>query len=135
MSEKENDSIINEKIAKYLDWQSQVTGWFCSKDGGVSGWLFCDLIEECEEKLKTISQTDWRHGSTIHPLMSVPPNYCGDLNLMYELEKVIEEKKLAFIYNFNLGRNGGNNYEWSKIHATARQRAEAFLLTVNYCKS
>lgn len=58
------------------------------------------------------------------------PDYCTDLNAMHEAEKVLEEKKFVKKYELTLGRNGGNRFEWSKIHATARQRAEAFLRTL-----
>ena len=43
---------------------------------------------------------------------AVPPDYCGDLNEMHEAEKVIAEM----------------------VHATARQRAEAFLRTIGKWK-
>jgi hypothetical protein len=58
------------------------------------------------------------------------PNYCDDLNAMHEAENVLEEKRLVWQYEMTLGRNGGNGFIWSKIHATARQRAEAFLKTI-----
>jgi hypothetical protein len=59
------------------------------------------------------------------------PDYFNDLNAMYAAEKVLEERRLTHKYELQLGRNGGNNYEWSKIHATAAQRAEALGLTLN----
>jgi hypothetical protein len=58
------------------------------------------------------------------------PDYLNDLNAMYEAEKIIEQQKLGYAYELNLGRNGGNHFEWSKIHSTARQRAEAFVKTI-----
>ena len=58
------------------------------------------------------------------------PYYCSDLNAMHEAENVLEEKRLVWQYEMTLGRNGGNGFIWSKIHATARQRAEAFLRTI-----
>lgn len=52
------------------------------------------------------------------------PNYCNDLNAMHEAEKLL-------IKNHNLW----TNYYYSigatiVLHATARQRAEAFLRTI-----
>jgi hypothetical protein len=58
------------------------------------------------------------------------PDYCNDLNAMHEAEKVLEEKRLVWKYEMTLTRNGGNGFNWSKIHATALQRAEAFLKTL-----
>jgi hypothetical protein len=58
------------------------------------------------------------------------PNYCTDLNAMHEAEKMLKEKGLVSKYEMTLGRNGGNRFNWSKIHTTARQRAEAFLRTL-----
>ena len=54
-------------------------------------------------------------------------NYCNDLNAMHEAEKVLTEHQNESIYPRNLGA-------WKNptkpIYATARQRAEAFLLTL-----
>jgi len=57
----------------------------------------------------------------------------NDLNAMHGAEKVIDEQRLwyAYAYYLNLGRNGGNNHEWTKIHATAAQRFDAFGKTLN----
>ena len=63
-------------------------------------------------------------------IVKVIPNYCNDLKAMHEAEKVLEEKRLVWKYEMTLTRNGGNGFNWSKIHATARQRAEAFLKTL-----
>ena len=50
------------------------------------------------------------------------PDYCNDLNAMHEAEKVFDCPEL---YEGNLIKVcGGVQYMW---HATARQRAEAFL--------
>ena len=62
------------------------------------------------------------------------PDYCNDLNAMHEAEKVLEEKRLVWKYEMTLTRNGGNGFNWSKIHATALQRAKAFLKTLGKCE-
>jgi hypothetical protein len=49
------------------------------------------------------------------------PDYCGDLNAMHEAEKVLDETQ-AEDYEELLGEYG--------FHSTARQRAEAFLMTL-----
>lgn len=55
------------------------------------------------------------------------PDYCNDLNVMHEAEKVVRalpEKRITYAhYLMNLA---GDAY-----HATARQRAEAFVKTLN----
>lgn len=71
-----------------------------------------------------------------------PPNYVKDLNAMYEVENILltcgrlyKEDKVrgrTDWYNNDLsivmGKDLKNNF--SLIHATARQRAEAFVLTI-----
>jgi transposase len=60
------------------------------------------------------------------------PNYCTDLNAMHEAEKVLAPK------NWNNFSEKWHDYYWylrradadRAIHATARQRAEAFLRTL-----
>jgi hypothetical protein len=60
------------------------------------------------------------------------PDYCDDLNAMHEAEKVLAPK------NWNNFSEKWHDYYWylrradadRAIHATARQRAEAFLRTL-----
>jgi hypothetical protein len=57
------------------------------------------------------------------------PDYCSDLNAMHEAEKVLvgrDGEFCIYLTSFNLTLVG---YE-AAIHATARQRAEAFLRTL-----
>jgi hypothetical protein len=55
------------------------------------------------------------------------PNYCNDLNAMNEAEKVLTPKQIeVFCEQLNPKTHG----VWWGIHATARQRAEAFLRTL-----
>lgn len=59
------------------------------------------------------------------------PDYLNDLNAMHEAEKVLRKKKLFHKYWLALGEFWkGNNTNYS-FHATAAQRAEAFLRTLN----
>jgi hypothetical protein len=59
------------------------------------------------------------------------PNFCGDLNDMYEAEKVLKGYRQIATYVWHLENRAG---DWSTqmmaTHATARQRAEAFLKTL-----
>lgn len=53
------------------------------------------------------------------------PDYCNDLNAMHEAEKMLKEKQ-THAYACELNEKV---WYWGLIHATARQRAEAFLRT------
>tara|TARA_R110000772_G_scaffold266171_1_gene388278 strand:+ start:917 stop:1222 length:306 start_codon:yes stop_codon:yes gene_type:complete len=57
------------------------------------------------------------------------PNYLSDLNAMHEAEKVLEQKNLITPYLQRLGM--GRRPTWQVCRATAPQRAEAFLCTLN----
>ena len=63
------------------------------------------------------------------------PNYCGDLNDMHEAEMCIPEDKQA-LYDSHLvaivGKETGlmPSLQFRCIHASAKQRAKAFLRTV-----
>ena len=62
------------------------------------------------------------------------PNYLEDLNAIHEVEKFISEK-YRFLYetilhSLNLKYGLGISV-WETIHATAAQRAEAFLRTID----
>jgi hypothetical protein len=60
-------------------------------------------------------------------------NYCTDLNAMHEAEKVLKGYEQIATYVWHLENRSG---DWSTdehlmaTHATARQRAEAFLRTL-----
>jgi len=68
------------------------------------------------------------------------PDYCNDLNAMHEAEKLISGKAKEGDYWFQLRElldfpdaesDWDEFYFFDVIHATARQRAEAFLRTIN----
>jgi hypothetical protein len=68
-------------------------------------------------------------------LHSQVPNYCNDLNAMHEAEKVLnDEQWLQYREELRNVVLGGIRMvsQWCKadLHATARQRAEAFLRTL-----
>ena len=66
------------------------------------------------------------------------PDYCGDLNAMHEAEMCIPEDKQA-LYDSHLvaivGKETGlmPSLQFRCIHASAKQRAKAFLRTVDKC--
>jgi hypothetical protein len=68
------------------------------------------------------------------------PDYCNDLNAMHEAEKKLCSTECAK-YRDTLCSNPavfddsiGACIDWQIVHATARQRAEAFLRTINKWK-
>jgi hypothetical protein len=62
------------------------------------------------------------------------PDYCNNLNAMHEAEKVLTEKGVNawWAYVAHINRNNPTPFRAeSAVHATARQRAEAFIKTLN----
>ena len=108
-----NDEEIKRAIAEHLGWK-----WFDHPD--------------TREMTKTYTLADkWvlnPAGKLVFP-HSVP-NYSHDLNAMHEAEKVLTDVQCLF-YTDNmrevLTEHAASRRTW---HATARQRAEAFLRTV-----
>lgn len=67
-----------------------------------------------------------------HSLGSLP-DYLTDLNAMHEAEKVLtQEKQREFLGHLSCKTEGDelHTYHWNAVHATAAQRAEAFLRTL-----
>lgn len=62
-------------------------------------------------------------------------DYLNDLNAMHEAEKVLNNAQLWEYHHrlHELKSFGGNNH-WKTFRATAAQRAEAFLRTLNFWK-
>lgn len=57
-------------------------------------------------------------------------DYCNDLNAMHEAEKILTDEQCVFVRDYlreRLENYPASRYIW---HATARQRAEAFLRTL-----
>lgn len=98
------------------------------------GWVF----HEGEEPRYggTYKRRGWSNGKKWR---INPPSYCTDLNEMHKVEKTIL-KSYWGNYSAHLSyitRNGSelDNLEtYKKIHASARQRAEAFLRTIGKWK-
>jgi hypothetical protein len=67
------------------------------------------------------------------------PDYCNDLNAMHEAEvtldfeqaELFEDELYDVIFKNNDGLENPLSCRFSVWHATARQRAEAFLKTIN----
>lgn len=60
------------------------------------------------------------------------PNYCGDLNCMHEAEKTLTEFEQRNLYVNELRSMAEINFhmDFKAVHATARQRAHAFLKVI-----
>lgn len=83
---------------------------------------------------------EWLGGSiSLEPLINCLPDYCNDLNAMHEVEKLLKDNKpvgvhspastyRVILYRI-VERDGRSLVGWG--HATALQRAEAYLRTVN----
>jgi hypothetical protein len=102
-----NDEEINRAIAEQLGWRDL-------KKGPYDGTYFGRYKDH-----------------TLNPI----PNYCGDLNAMHEAEGVLGPKWVSYCEQLlEVAEPEPRTLEvchyWNLLHATARQRAEAFLRTV-----
>ena len=94
------------------------------------------IAEACGWKAKG---KNWLTPNGTPVFASDVPNYCADLNEMHEAEKVLDyERAESFadiMYNLCADQNSQleNPMPWrfAVCHATARQRAEAFLRTLD----
>ena len=111
------DQEINVKIAEACGWTDPV---FIDDEGFQPHW-------------KAVRPNpDWNG----NPVLMVPPDYCNDLNDMHELEMSLKSNggiyrdHLYDIVDSDLQANKNYpNPTWA-VHATARQRAKAFLKTL-----
>lgn len=96
---------INKAIAEACGWKcgyTEKSGYYVVDPNGFQrGW----------SKLECVA-------------ISALPNYCADLNTMHEAEKTLNKDQFM-LYCDNLWPLG--NGVWEAIHATASQRAEAFV--------
>ena len=104
-----NDEEINRAIAEHLGWRCQSHVPEQNKAGAIMCWI-------------PPGKHEW------HPVQI--PNYCGDLNAMHEAEKAFTSVQCSF-YTYSMRevitKHDASRRTW---HATACQRAEAFLRTV-----
>jgi hypothetical protein len=69
----------------------------------------------------------WGHPPLNRDRIKLLPDYCNDLNAMHEAEKLLTDEQCLFVRDYlreRLENYPASRYIW---HATARQRAEAFL--------
>jgi hypothetical protein len=85
---------------------------------------------------KRLQSGDWRKGYEMCRNPRYLPDYLNDLNAMHEAEKVLERNQ-CWLYASELRNilSKLNNYDaLGLFHATASQRAEAFLRTLGKWK-
>ena len=118
-----NKSQINHRIAKLCGWKP-VKQWYISVDGGKTPLMYFETKKQAAEKLAFAIPCE-EHADCPLPqiwcLESKVPNYCECLNSMHQAESTLDEEQWVDYIDW-LPR------EWeAAIHATARERAEAFL--------
>lgn len=60
------------------------------------------------------------------------PDYCNDLNAMHEAEATMDEaQRRTYFYHLFGSQRLDDGDLWKAVHATARQRAEAFYRVIN----
>ena len=75
--------------------------------------------------------TDEQINKAIAKACGFEADYCKDLNAMHEAEKALNRYQQSVIY-YLMKMVGYHTFD--SAHATARQRAEAFLKTLNLWK-
>jgi hypothetical protein len=105
------DQEINEAIALHL------------------GWLRPEHPDCMKHKIGwSMPEKWWMDPKTVLRFGHDIPNYCADLNAMHEAEKTVSgEQTLTYCMMLS-------SYLYGCVHATARQRAEAFLRTIGKWK-
>ena len=60
------------------------------------------------------------------------PNYCTDLNAMHEAEKTLKgyNQIHTYVWHLNNRKDWETDFKLMEVHISARDRAEAFLLTL-----
>jgi hypothetical protein len=88
-------------------------------------------VNQEEQRIAIAEACGWKTGyrdpEAWHPL----PDYLNDLNAMHDAEKVLNEKQEDIMNSTLWDIMDGRKYLW---HATASQRAEAFLRTIGKWK-
>ena len=101
--------------------------------------LFCGYIrhsmQEITDRLRVKGaiipniSTDSYWTNPAGQIVSVP-RYCSDLNSMHEAEKTLTEKQFNMYIDALWNACGGASGKTGAIIASARQRAEAFVITM-----
>ena len=81
----------------------------------------------------------WWHEKGKHTYQRFCPNFCEDLNAMHEAENCLLADEKEIYWNYLFDHCDGTVFsrvedDYKMIHATAAQRAEAFLKTLKLWK-
>ena len=106
-------------------------GWVQTTEyNSVAGWhkMTNKIVDEffC----KYTYDDDKQPISCVYKATSELPNYLHDLNAMHEAERILDGYMMLKYASELLAVIGGGSGCFSHIHATAAQRAEAFLRTI-----
>lgn len=130
------DEQINQLIAEACGWISRVYSWkIAESEKALPKAINFISAFEAQEYLDRARRNteDYDRKLSVFPVWEPCPNYCDDLNAMHEAEKV-----LMLNDNWRMGEYEARLFnsveEMNNVnlcfHATARQRAEAFLRTL-----
>lgn len=93
------------------------------------GWTFHGLRKDLTKE-EHVGFCAWLPPNWKEKLYRSLPDYLNSLDAMHEAEKVLEGTYNAFIYQVLLAGGSPPEVRWNLTHATAAQRADAFLRTV-----
>ena len=119
------DEQINAAIAKACGVSPELVEWWAYKedDSGGSICFQAEYKDQVEKWLLALPKGSWAKDYKPKPYYRYP-DYCTDLNAMHEAEKVLTYEQLDEYYIILA------KMMVRPFHATARQRAEAFLRTL-----
>lgn len=103
------------------------------------------IAEACGWRIKQIHETTFVYppGSPVGngylgalpdspEILGLLPDYLADLNAMHEAEMALSDTtRMSYINNLAIATGGNEWSKWPTATATAAQRAEAFLKTLN----
>jgi hypothetical protein len=122
------DREINRAIAEFCGWKF-LEDFIGPTDLGIgtargNAWLPPGVVLE---------ELEWFEVADL--FKKEPPNYCIDLNAMHEAEATLTEEQQGdyanALFDTALAITNGPQTTWHVHHATARQRAEAFIRVIN----
>jgi hypothetical protein len=97
------------------------------------GWKDCDINWLRKPALLLGSRPTFHNGKIISYLVDQTiPDYPADLNDCHEMEKILTyEQHIDHMEWLGMCSDDYGQKVWAYVHATAPQRAEAFLRTLN----
>jgi hypothetical protein len=121
---------------------AQELGWKPDDDGDGTGWKGSWI----HQRLIGCKPTFHKGKVVSYLIEQTVPDYLNDLNAMREVEKLligddpkVEVRRVDYCLWLTMlisaAKQGGAVSEFDKLHATARQRAEAFLRAIGKWKN